>query len=177
MKVNGRRIDRPNEEVVVIPRADGDIVFKARAILSYEGHESIDPVPKPMGVMRPGGVMSHDVENPAFKKLLNEWSTRRYYWMIIKSLEATEGLEWDTVDSSKPETWANWRKDLETSGFSMVEISRIEAITIDACGLNQSKIDEATKRFLAGQVRRNGVSSPSSEQNITLSGELVNASN
>jgi hypothetical protein len=127
--------------------------------------------------MLPGGIQSQDIENADYKRKMHDWSMRKYDWMVLKSLQATEELEWETVNISEPSTWSGWRKEMESAGLSNMEVSRIEGIVIDACGLNQSKIDEATKRFLADQARalRNG-SSHSSEQSNMPSGEPVSAS-
>jgi hypothetical protein len=92
--------------------------------------------------------------------------------MILKSLSATEGLEWEQVDMSKPETWHNYGDELVSSGFSPAEIFAITEAVMTACGLNQKKIDEATERFLAGQqVLQESESSQSTAPNATASGE------
>ena len=102
--------------------------------------------------MKPGGAQSQDVENPKYKKALDDWAGQKTHWMILKSLSATEGLEWDTVDMSKPETYENYIKELEDCGLTAIEVSKLFEIIQTACGLNQDKIDEATAAFLAGQV-------------------------
>lgn len=177
MKVNGRSINGPTEEVVVIPRRDGDLVFKAAPVLSYEDLDKLDPRPNPPIKVYPGGKQVENPEDSGYKTKLSEWSTRRYNYMVLKSLSATEGLEFDTVDLSKPETWGGWRQEMQDAGFSNLEIARIEAIVIDACGLNQIKIDEATKRFLAGPGQgQENASSQNTEQSTTPSGDPVSAS-
>lgn len=174
MKIHGKKIHGLNTEVVVIPRQTGDIVFKAQAVLNYEDHDKINPMPKPPTRMLPGGVLQQNIEDPAYQKRLDEWATQKFYWMFVKALEATPGLEWDTVVMDNPESWGNYKKELEDSGFAPGEVARIEMCISDACGLNQSKIDEATKRFLAGQGQAQETSSiPSSEPSTTPSGEPV----
>jgi len=152
MKVKGKNIEQPNEEVIVFPRKNGNLVFKAKPVGNYEDFDKICPQPKPEAIMKPGGVVSQDVESPKYKKALEEWAARKTHWMILKSLSATEGLEWDTVDMSKPETYENYIKELETSGLTTIEVSKLFEIIQMACGLNQEKIDEATKAFLAGEA-------------------------
>lgn len=154
MKVGGKVIEMPSEEVIVFPRKSGNLVFKAKPVSNYEDFDKICPQPKPDSIMKPGGVTSQDVESPKYKKALDEWAGRKTHWMILKSLSATEGLEWDTVDMSKPETYENYIKELETCGLTAVEVSKLFEIIQIACGLNQEKIDEATKAFLAGQVEQ-----------------------
>jgi len=152
MKINGKSIEQAAEEVIVFPRSNGNLVFKAKPVSKYEDFDRICPRPKPLSVMRPGGVTSEDVESPKYKKALDDWASQRTHWMILKSLSATEGLEWETVDMSKPETYENYVKELEDSGLTGVEVAKLFEIIQTACGLNQSKIDEATAAFLATQA-------------------------
>lgn len=152
MKINGKKIEGPNEEIVVIPRNSGDIVFKARAVLSFDEFDKLCPLPVPPKTLMKGGGFSENVESPEYKKNLDDWTSRRTHWMILESLKATENLEWETVDASKTDTWENYQTELLSSGFSPMEQARIVQAVTSACGLNQDKIDEATKRFLAGQV-------------------------
>lgn len=176
MKINGKKLDGPNIEVVVIPRQSGDLVFRAQAVLDYTDCDKLNPMPQPPKALLPGGRVQENVEDPKYKKAVDDWAVRKFYWMFIKSLEATEGLEWETVDLSKPETWENYKTEMKTAGLSPGEIGRIEMCVTDACGLNQSKIDEATKRFLAGQAQVAAAqSSPDSAQSNTPSGAPVSA--
>jgi len=173
VKINGKVIDGPKEKVVVIPRDGTDIVFKAKAVLDYSDYEKICPMPTPPEVIKPGGEKSLDVEDADYIKALDKWARNKSRWMILKSLSASPGLEWETVDMSKPDTWENYHTELQ-SAFSSGEIARILGIVTEACGLNQDKIDEATKRFLAGQgAVLDAENSQDSEQSTTQSGEHV----
>ena len=177
MKINGKKLDGPNVEVIVIPRQSGDLVFKARALLSFDEHDKINPQPEPSTILRPGGIKSKDVEDPKYITKLDEWATQKYQWVFLKSLEATPGLEWETIDMANPLTWKNYTKEMAEGGLSPSEIVRIEICVTDACGLNQQKIDEATKRFLAGQAQALiEKSSQGPELSITPSGEPASVS-
>lgn len=176
MKIHGKKIHGLNVEVVVIPRQSGDLVFKAQAVLNYEDHDKINPMPTPPVKLLPGGVTSQNVEDPTYKKKLDAWATQKFYWMMLKSLEATDGLEWEQAKMDDPSTWENYRKEMEDGGLSPGEVARIEMCVTNACGLNQAKIDEATERFLAGQAAAGtSASSPSSAPSSTESGVPVNA--
>ncbi len=176
MKIKGKKLDGPNIEVVVIPRQSGDLVFKAKAVLDYSDHDKINPQPKPAKRLLPGGLVQENVEDEKYQAAFEEWAVAKCHWMFIKSLEATEGLEWETVKLDDPKTWKEYRDEMQTAGLSPGEIARIEMCVTDACGLNQSKIDEATKRFLAGQAQvSENESSPSSELKTTPSGVPANA--
>lgn len=152
MKIHGRKIEGPNEEIVVIPRNGGDIVFRAQAVLNFDEFEKLCPVPQAPKTLMPGGGYSENIEASSYKEAVSEWANQRTHWMILKSLSATEGLEWETVKPEDPKTWENYQQELETSGFSPMEQARIVQAVTSACGLNQDKINEATERFLAGQA-------------------------
>jgi len=176
MKIHGKKLEGPNIEVVVIPRQTGHLVFRAQAVLDYEDHDKLNPMPHPPKRLLKGGEVQEDVENPAYKKKLDQWANRKFYWMFIKSLEATEGLEWETVDLSRPETWDNYKTEMKESGLAPAEIARIEMCVTDACGLNQAKINKATDDFLAGRLQApSDESGQDSEQQSTPSGEPANA--
>jgi hypothetical protein len=152
MKIKGRKLDKPQVEVCVIPRHDGDIVFKAQPVVDFTDFVALCPMPQAPVILKRGGTESRDVEDKDYKAALDKWAEQRTDWMIIKSLQATEELEWETVNVSDPSTWSNFRLEFEKSGLTGIEVNAVISIVIDACGLNQKKIEEATKRFLAGQV-------------------------
>jgi hypothetical protein len=152
MKIKGKDIEKPAEQVVVFPRQNEDIIFKAKPVTNYEDFDKLCPTPQPESIMKPGGVISEDIESPKYKKAMDDWATKKMHWMVLKSLEATDDLEWDTVDMSDPETYENYMKELEEAGITGVEANKLMEIIQDACGLNQDKIDEATRTFLATQV-------------------------
>jgi len=176
VKIQGKKLDGPNIEVVVIPRQSGDIVFKAKAVLDYEACDKLNPQPQAPKMLLRGGETRENVEDPKYKVAIDEWATRKFYWMLLESLTATDSLEWETVKMDDPSTWGGYKDEMKASGFSLGEIARVEMCVTDACGLNQAKIDEATKRFLAGQAQApDAQSSQSSEHKTTPSGEPVSA--
>lgn len=175
MKLKGKKIE-PEIQTMVLPRQNGHLVFRAQPILDYEPFDKICPPPKPPVRMLPGGIESVNTEDPQYDKDLDEWSTHKWEWMMLKSLGATEGLEWDTVDMANPATYSNYTSEMSKAGISPNEIASLQALVTDACGLNQRKIEQATKAFLAGQGQEQSEkSSPVTEQNSTPSGEPVSA--
>lgn len=155
MKIQGKTFSGPATVPVVIPRPDGDIVIKCQSVLDFDEFEALVPTPEPPEVLRPGGIKTTDPTDKKYQKALDDYSVLRTNWMILKSLEATKGLEWDTVVMSDPKTWDNFRSEMTASGFSPVESGRIILAVTEACGLNQEKIDEATERFLAEEAAAN----------------------
>ena len=152
MKINGEVIKKQGIEVIVFPRASGDIIFKAKPVTNFDDFIKLCPMPIPGEIVKPGNIRVLDIESPKYKADLSDWATKKSNWMLIQSLSATEGLTWDTINPSDSDTWKNFGKELEDCGLSPLELTRLFDIIITACGLTQDKIDEATKRFLAGQA-------------------------
>jgi hypothetical protein len=164
MKIAGKKIVGSNIEYIVIPRplsfqlnpetqepqeVNNDIVFKATAVLSFENFEKICPPPTAPLSKRPGGESFQNVEHKDYKAKELVWGLNRTNWLILESLKATDDLEWETVKADDPSTWGNWNKELEDSGLNWKEISLIREGIWKANALNDEKIDQAKKRFLA----------------------------
>jgi len=151
MKMHGKIISCPKPEVIVIPKGGVDYVFKAAAILDYAEFDKLCPVPNPPEIVRPGGQKSIDLEDKTYNNQLTAWAVKKNAWMVITSLAATEGLEWETVKAGDPETWPNYLTELRKV-FTDAENDAIYRTVLTACGLDDRKIKEATDRFLAGQA-------------------------
>lgn len=177
MKIAGKKIEGTNTAVAVIPRPstqtpvlddqgqpilneDGsikmqevinDIVFTARAVLDFSDFEKLCPPPEPPVSKRPGGASFKNVEHPTYKMAVSKWNVDRTFWIIIESLKATEGLEWETVNPADSTTWANFSTELETAGFNWKEINMIREAVWKANALDDDHLEAAKQRFLAGQ--------------------------
>lgn len=173
MLLNGKRIEGPNEELIIIPRPDEPIIFTARAVLDMAEFERLCPRPKPPIIKKKSGERVEQTDDLRYQQKVNEYAERRMAYMVIKSLEATEGLEWETVVVGDPETWVNYDPELRESGFSDTEVNRIVVGVLSANCLNESKLEEARKLFLAGQQEQKSSSSLEEEANSTQIGELV----
>jgi len=151
MKYKGEKLEGAAKEVIVIPRQSGDIVFTVKAILDYDELDKLDPKPEPKERILKGGERQLNVKDPKYIEALNKWATRKTYYMIIKSLEDTEDLEFETVKMSEPETWEKILEEFTEAGFTTGEISYITNKIMAVNGLDESKIQEATESFIAGQ--------------------------
>jgi len=148
MKIKGRKIENPNREIIPIPRGmEDDIVFVADAILDMEPFDLMCPVPIP-SLRKINGVDVPNLKDPSYLKRLDKHATKRMAWMVITSLEATEGLEWETVDIANPSTWQLFREEFRKAGFSDMEVNRIISGVISVNALSESKIEAARDRFL-----------------------------
>lgn len=148
MKIQGKKIEGANEMFTVIPRASSaDIVFKSRAVLNMEPFEKVCPPPEPPKRMLPGGKEVSNMKDAGYLQQVSNYAVQRLSWIVLTSLEATEGLEWEKVDLNDPSTWNNFRPELTEAGFSDVEINRIVGDCISVNALNEDKIEEARERF------------------------------
>lgn len=149
MKIKGKKIEGPNIEIVVIPRTLGDdIVFKVQAVLDMEPFETMCPTPIPPIKRLASGEEIPNLQDKGFLASIHNLATKRLAWIVLTSLQATEDLEWETVDLSDHNTWGLFRQELRDSGFSDVEINRIVGGCISVNALNDDKIEAARERFL-----------------------------
>jgi hypothetical protein len=178
MKLNGRKISGPNVEIIAIPRGNApDIILKAQAVLDMTLFEKLCPRPNPPQKMLPGGKMVPDSDSQIYKETINNWANKQTAFLVIQSLKATEGLEWETLDIADPSTWENYRKELESSGFSEREMIRIFNACMAANSLDEMKVEEARQRFLLSEAERQKEQSFQKEgQKNMQSGEPVNGS-
>jgi hypothetical protein len=154
MKLNGHRIEGPNRDFVVIPRGENeDIPFFVEAVLDMKPFEKMCPVPQPP-LRKIQGVDVPNLEDEGYKAQVTQYSKKRLAWMVLSSLRATEGLEWDSVDLSDASTWMNFRDEMRDSGFSEVEIDRVVGKAIEVNGLSEAKIKAARDRFLLMREER-----------------------
>ncbi len=151
MKIAGHELGKPNEEICVLPRQSGDIIFVAKAVLSFDDFDSIYPPPKPPQVVKPGGVRVEDPSDKDYISLIGKRATARLAWMMLKSLEDTPGLKWDTVVMTEPKTYLNFEKELHDAAFSVAEITAIQRAVINANSINEERMIEARENFLRGQ--------------------------
>lgn len=152
MKYKGKQLYGPSVEVVVLPRQDGDIVIKVAAISDYDDFNKLAPFPIPPKKLLPGGVTQVNPQDPEYRKKLEDWAELKTHWMILTSLKASPDLEFETVKIEDTKTWKNYIEEFATSGFTPMEVNRIIQAIMSVNGLNDEKIEKATKAFLAGQV-------------------------
>lgn len=149
MKIRGKRIEGPNVEIIAIPRSNADdIIFQAQAVLDMTPFEQMCPVPEPPKKRLANGEEILNLKDKGYLAALNNLATKRLAWIVLTSLQATEGLEWETVDISDHTTWSLFRSEFRASGFSDVEINRVIAGCVSANALNEDKIEAARERFL-----------------------------
>lgn len=173
MKYNGEKIEGATTRTIVIP-LDKDYVIKAQAVLDYKEFQSICPEPTPPTVVRPGGEKSVNYEDQNYKQKVTKWYKLKTDYLFWKSLQASEHIEFETVDPSDPDTWGNVQDEL-SQVFPNAAVGRIYDLVMDVNALDQGKIEEATKSFLHGQGAdaEKAENSQNSELNDMQSGKLA----
>ena len=140
----------PTLEILVLPRGEEQLVFRAQGVPDYEEFNALCPEPKPPGIHRPTEGWVPNEDDPAYKDMMANYGKKRLAWMIVKSL-GPSNIEWDTVKPDNPSTWINWDTDMKEAGFSQVECNRIVQLVFQANCLDEDKLKRARDVFLAGQ--------------------------
>jgi len=152
MKIAGLELSPLGVQTVVIPRGEKNIVINAAPVIDYTAFEQLCPRPMPPTKMVPGGTTFINPEDPGYIEKINDWATQRIFYMFIKSLTiGTPELEFETVKMDDPSTWKSVSTELELV-FSGLEMKKIADAIRFANGLDEEKIDKATKDFLAGRA-------------------------
>lgn len=179
MKVRGQKVAvELASELIVFPRENGDIAFRATAVIDRSEFDRLCPSPLPPKKRIRGNRLVDDYDSPKYAAAQNEHNKRYFDWLAITCLAAAnldgedDEIEWETVDKLDASTWGNWLDEFRDAGFSEMERNRILNAVITANSLSESRLDEARQSFLAGPAEdQNPSSSPSTEQSVTPPGE------
>lgn len=160
----------PNEEMLVLPRGEQNLVFRARGLPDMDEFEKLCPEPKAPGKLTKNG-WELNPEDKNYIADMAEYGKRRMAFIVLKSLEPSE-IEWETVDLARPGTWSNWDKDLRSAGLSQVEINRVFSLVLEANCLDEAKLEKARKVFQLGQQMASALTGgPVTEPVTSQSGE------
>ena len=152
MKIKGKRLESSNEVTIVLPRYNGeDLIFKAKVVLDYPNLDKLLTKPEAPSILKKGK-QEKDYKDSGYITQVQKNYEYRLNYMVLLSLAATEGLEWETVDLEKPETWENWETELKESGIPNSEVIYIFNKVQEVNSLDQDKLDEARERFLLTQL-------------------------
>lgn len=161
------------EEILVLPRGEKSVIFRAVGVPNYEPFNALCPEPTAPKIHTPKEGWMDNLEEPGYQDMMKTYGLRRLAWLTITSLEPSK-IEWDTVDPDKPGTWTSWEVDLKANGFNQIECQRIQTLVFQANCLDENKLEQARAAFLLGQQPVPNVSSgQSTEPEITQSGELA----
>ena len=138
-----------NEVVLVLPRGEQNIVFRAKGLPEMDEFNTLCPTPKPPGKYTKEGWVPN-LNDPTYQQVLGIWAKKRLGYMVVKSLAPSE-IEWDSVKENDPRTWPNWEDDLKSGGLTQVETNRVLALVLEANALDEAKLQKAREVFLVGQ--------------------------
>lgn len=162
-------------EEVHFPRPDNIcLVFKFKTVSNFDEFDKVYPEVTPMFKHFPDGTKEQYFDDENYKFRVNKRNMARIHWLYLKSIEATEGLTWDTIDMGNPETWGNYTNELN-SWLTMTE----QVAMLNACQrvnvMTEDMLKEARESFLAGKLRplQPTPISPRDEASSTSSGEPV----
>ena len=175
MRIGGKEVSGLNEEILVLPRLDGDIVIRAQAVSDMSGFETLVPEPKAPGKLTKDGWIPIS-DDETYLDRVAKYNEQRFAYMAVIALIPSE-IEWDSVVLDNPKTWIKWDKELKEAGLSDVEVNRIVVCIMQANSLDEKKLKEARELFLLGKAEEERKSSGlQTEPETTPSGELVNDS-
>ena len=150
MKINGKQISRVSEKVVPILRGEEEIFLIVKSLEDWDYFNKICPEPNPPRVKKVGEAVSlPDFNDKKYIEAINEYASRKVAYLVIRGLEATKDLVWEKVKISDPTTYKDYIDELLEAGLTDTEVGRIVDAAMEVNGLNEGKIEEAKKRFLA----------------------------
>ena len=175
MRLRGKELTPPAPVSVSFFRGAEEITFVAKAVLNFDRFNALCPVPRaPVTTFVSTGKKVRNTEDHKYNQRISDYIDQKTAWIIIESLSATEGLEWDTVKIDEPDTWMNFEKDL-TSFLGENEYERlIEAVkeSNNPTAKSREALDSFTRSQVGAQVMP---SSQKDGQESIPSGELANA--
>lgn len=154
MKLKGKAISAPKAKVVAYPREDGDLIFKLVPVINDKEFDRLSPEPKPPTVMRPNQAPFEDAQDPGYLRTLEQRDKLRWDWMLLTTLSATDGLEWEKVKPEDPSTWHLVQQELEESGLSSAEVKHLLLETSRVNVVTEEYVKEARDRFFAGKPQK-----------------------
>lgn len=165
MKLKGKIFKEPNVVSEFITRGDSeDFEIRCKAVISYDEFDKLISPPSPPIIKYKDGTTKKDFNSLEYNKQLTDYGEKKSHWHIITSLSATDGLEWEKVDLTKPDTWHLWSQELTDAFFTEQEITRIINAIAKANGVDDKSLKEARDRFLAQQALEENSSSQKEEE-------------
>lgn len=141
----------PARDSIFFPRDNhpkGGLLFVVEAVTSMKEYRELCPDVKVPQRLNRKGEMEPDPKNPEYRKRIQKQSDNYTNYLISKGLLATENLHWDTIDFDDPDTWGNYKDELEAFGLTEIEIGQIVGLVIRVNAFDSKYLDEAKARFL-----------------------------
>lgn len=148
MKFAGETVCLPPRDVIIFPRATGQLIFHLKAADSFQPFDELLPRPQAPKLFKQGQTMEN-TDDPTFRTQLQRWLDRRQDWMLLVALDCPENqITWDRVLADKPDTWCELENELRETGLSEVEYNRLVAKVYEVNALSERAMDSARSSFL-----------------------------
>lgn len=138
------------EEILVLPRGEKNIIFRAVGVQDYDEFNKLCPEPTAPKIHKPKEGWVDNEEEPGYRDMMKTYGLRRLAWLVITSLEPSD-IEWEKVSLDNPSTWTQWNEELKESGLNQVECNRVQGLVFQANCLDEDKLEQARENFLLGQ--------------------------
>lgn len=147
MKIKGRSLTNDLVDYVVLPRQEGNIVFKVVPVTNWSYFEELVKEPRPKTITKAGGISEAYLDDPEYKTQRTKYASLKYAFLHIMSINQTEDLVWDKVNLGDPETWSNWTEELSelSAAEQNILISSINKVN----SLDDEYLEKARQSFLA----------------------------
>ena len=163
---------------IKIYRGSEEYIFTAQAVLDFEPFEQLVPLPKPpLRTEIKTGRRTYDHSDKRYMEKVGHYSEMRTAWLMIQSLQATAGLEWEQVDPKDPATWLKWVNEF-TAFLTESEMQSIVQGVTEANQPSEVRQRQAFDAFSQPQAEEvtNDLISQLAEPPSTASGELASDS-
>ncbi len=156
MKMNGIAVTQMKPVTVVISRGENEnpLVADCKPVTSYDTFNKICQIPTPPEKILKGGARELDTSNPAYLKRVTEYSEKRVFFLFLESVK--DSIVWETVKFDDSDTWKNCEQEMKDSGLTDKEVEQIFDAVFEANAMNEDKLNEARKAFLAGRGDKQG---------------------
>ena len=150
MRIKGIDRSKPNVEVVLFPRSDGeDIDIEATAVISYDRFDKLVKEPLAKTSLFPDGSEKPSPEQQAqFSKDMVEYYNMRHGFMLYETLKGNDNIEWGKITEDDPRSWLKCEKEIDGLPLTNAEHNRLAAAIHRANGLSDALIEEAENSFL-----------------------------
>ena len=135
MKLAGLEVSAKYIKEITFHRPDRDYVFKLEAVGDYHDFEVDHPQPEPPTITKDGKTYL-DRDDEDFIEELQEWSEWRVHWILLNTIQ---DVEWKTI-TCDPSTFENWHQEMVDSGFSQIEVSKLQNEVMLANGLMEPEV-------------------------------------
>ncbi len=148
MLFGGEKLHRPPEDVVVFPRAAGNLILHIKGVESFEEFDASNPRPEPPKILKQGQQQPH-FEDESYKQQFEKWADRRQDWLLIQALSVeANDISWEQVELDKPSTWKHATDELKEAGLTVIEINRLIARVYEVNALSERGMEAARANFL-----------------------------